>query len=75
MKMPFGMHKGKEIHTLPHDYLLWFRHNITNLTGDLLRAVEVGLEGKPFEPPTIKERVDEARRRVAERLKQRELAC
>lgn len=74
MKMPFGMHKGQEIHTIPHDYLLWFRGNITNLSGDLLRAVIAGLEGKPFQPPTIKERVDEARRRVAERLKQRELA-
>lgn len=75
MKMPFGMHKGKDIHTLPHDYLLWFRKNITNLNGDLLKAVEAGLEGKPFEPPTIKERVDEARQKMLERLRQRELAC
>lgn len=75
MKMPFGMHKGKEIHTLPHDYLHWFRNNITNLRSDLLKAVEAGLEGKPFEPPTIRERVDEARLRMTERLRSRETAC
>ena len=75
MKMPFGRHKGQEIHTLPYDYLHWFRSNITNLHGDLLRAVEEGLEGKPFEPPTIKERVDEARRRMTECLKNRESVC
>lgn len=73
MKMPFGRHKGLEIHTLPQDYLLWFRDNITNLHGDLLRAVVAGLEGKPFAPPTIKERVDEARRKLLERLRQREM--
>jgi hypothetical protein len=75
MKMPFGRHKGQEIHTLPYDYLLWFRDNITNLHGDLLRAVIAGLDGKPFEPPTIKERVDEARRTMLELLRQREMAC
>ena len=63
------------IHTLPHDCLLWFRDNITNLHDDLLRAVITGLEGKPFEPPTIKERVEEARRTMLERLRQREMAC
>ncbi len=73
--MPFGMHKGKEINTLPHNYLLWFKNNITNLHGDLRRAVVAGLEGKPFEPPTIKERVDEARQRMTERLRQREMTC
>jgi len=75
MKMPFGKHKGQEIHKIPQDYLLWFRENITNLHGDLLRAVDAGLEGKPFEPPTIKERVDEARQKVLERLSQREMSC
>lgn len=73
--MPFGMHKGKEIHTLPHDYLLWFKNNITNLNGDLLKAVIAGLDGKPFKPPTIKERVDEAKEKMLERLRQREPAC
>ena len=72
MKMPFGKHKGQEIHTIPHDYLLWFKDNINNLHGDLLRAVVAGLEGKPFEPPTIKERVDEARQKTLGRLKNRE---
>lgn len=75
MKMPFGMYKGKEIHTLPHDYLQWFKNNITNLHGDLLRAVVAGLEHKPFKPPTIRERVDEARLRMTERLRSRETAC
>lgn len=73
MKMPFGKHQGQEIHTIPHDYLLWFRDNITNLHGDLLRAVDAGLEDKPFEPPTIQERVDEAKQRVGDRLRQREV--
>ena len=71
MKMPFGKYKGQEIHTLPHDYLLWFRNNITNLHGDLLRAVVAGLEGEPFQPPTINERVDEAKQRMLERLRNR----
>jgi len=75
MKMPFGKHIGKEIHTIPKDYLLWFRNNIDNLTGDLLKAVEAGLDGKPFEPPTIKERVDDARQKMLERLRGREMAC
>ncbi|MEZ6131148.1 MAG: DUF3820 family protein [Planctomycetaceae bacterium] len=75
MKMPFGKHRSKEIHTIPHDYLHWFRNNITNLHGDLLRAVVAGLEGKPFKPPTIMERVDEAKREMFERLRQREMAA
>ena len=73
MKMPFGKHKGQEIHTIPHDYLQWFRNNITNLHGDLLKAVEAALEGKPFEPLTSEERVDEARERMLERLRSREM--
>lgn len=47
MIMPFGKHKGQDIHTVPHDYLLWFRDNITNL----LRAVDAALEGKPSSRP------------------------
>lgn len=74
MKMPFGKHKGQEIHTIPHDYLFWFRSNIINLHGDLLRAVIAGLDRKPFEPPTTKERVDEAKQSMLERLRQREMA-
>jgi len=75
MKMPFGKYKGCEVHTLPQDYLVWFKNNISNLHGDLLRAVDTGLEGKPFEPPTIKERVDEAKQKMLDRLRQREMAC
>lgn len=75
MKMPFGKHKNQEIHTIPQDYLLWFKNNITNLNGDLLRAVVAGLDGKPFEPLRTKERVDEARFLITERLKQRDLTC
>lgn len=75
MKMPFGKYKEKEIHTIPHDYLVWFRENIKNLEGDLLRAVLAGLEGKPFELPTIKERVDNAKEVMLERLRQREMGC
>lgn len=74
MKMPFGKHKGKEIHTIPHDYLLWFRNNIKSLRGDLLRAVEAGLDGKSFTTPTMKERVDEAKQKMLDRLRQREVA-
>jgi len=75
MKRPFGKHKGQEIHTIPHDYLQWFRENIANLQGDLLRAMIAGLKGKPFQPPTIKERVDEARQRMMARLRSRETVC
>lgn len=74
MKMPFGKHKGTEIHAIPHDYLLWFRDNIKNLQGDLLKAVIAGLEGKSFDPPTIKERVNEAKEKMLERLRQRDVA-
>ena len=73
MNMPFGKHKGQEIHTIPHDYLLWLKGNV-DLWGDLMRAVEAGLEGKAFMPPTSEERVDEARRKMLERLRQREMA-
>lgn len=75
MKMPFGKHIGKEIHTVPQDYLRWFKNNITNLHGDLLKAVEAALEGKPFQPPTIKERVDDARQRMLVLLRSREMVC
>ncbi len=73
MKMPFGKHKDKEVHTVPQDYLLWFRNNITNLNGDLLKAVEAGLNGKAFQQPTIEERVDEAKQKMLERLRSREV--
>ena len=75
MKMPFGKHKDQEIHTIPQDYLLWFRDNINNLHGDLLQAVVAGLDGKPYKPLTTKERVDAARFLITERLRQRDLTC
>lgn len=74
MKMPFGKHTGQEIHTIPRSYLVWMKDNISNLRGDLLGAVDAGLEGKPYEPPGIKERVDDAKQMMLVRLKQRETA-
>ena len=75
MKMPFGKHKGQEIHTIPRSYLAWMKDNITTLKGDLLGAVDAGLAGKPFEPPGTKERVDEAKWKMLVRLREREMDC
>lgn len=75
MKMPFGKHKGQEIHTIPPDYLRWCRDNVANLNGYLLRAVLAGLEGEPFEPPTVEERIDKGIQEMLERLRQRDSAC
>lgn len=66
MKMPFGKHKDKEIHTIPQDYLIWFKNNITNLKGDLLQAVEAGIDGKPFDPK--KRTIDDARKAMFDKL-------
>lgn len=71
MKMPFGKHKDKEIHTIPQDYLIWFRNNITNLKGDLLQAVEAGIDGKLFDPK--KRTIDDARREMLDKLRLRSI--
>ena len=50
MKMPFGKHKGEQIHLLEKSYLHWLRDNC-KLHGDLLNAVDAALQGKAYTPP------------------------
>ncbi|MBI1347123.1 hypothetical protein GC163_12635 [bacterium] len=72
MKMPYGKHKGEEIHTIPKGYLNWMLDNITDLGPDLKQAVEAGLQGKEYTPPTREQRVDAARQDMTARLRARE---
>jgi len=41
--MPFGEHRGKKLANVPEYYLAWLREN-TDISGDLLTAVELELE-------------------------------
>jgi hypothetical protein len=47
MKMPFGVHKGKEIGSIPRGYLRWVQSNV-KLFGDLEVAINCVLERKPI---------------------------
>ena len=72
MKMPFGKHHDQEIHTIPKDYLMWVKNNVTNLGPHLRLAIDLGLEGKPYTPPTREQRIDEAKQDMISRLKARD---
>lgn len=72
MKIHFGKHKGKEIHTLPKGYLRWLRDNIPDLDDHHKLAINSGLQGKPYTAPTKEERIDRARHAMTARLKARE---
>lgn len=72
MKIKFGKHKGKEIHTLPKGYLRWLRDNIPDLDDHHTQAIDAGLHGKPYTAPTQEERIDRARQDVMARLRARE---
>lgn len=49
--MPFGKHKGKEIHTLPRNYLTWCLKTLDKISPDLRKAMEFGTNGKEWNPP------------------------
>lgn len=48
--MPFGKHRGREVHRMPKGYLRWMLANC-DLSPELRRAVEDGLEGIAYTPP------------------------
>lgn len=70
MKIPFGKHKGEDIHTLPKPYLNWLL--TIDLDDHLRQAVEMGLQGKEYKPPTRNERIDKARHDMTARLRARD---
>lgn len=41
MTMPFGKHKGKKLCNLPKDYIAWALENMTSLTPDLRKGMEM----------------------------------
>ncbi len=50
MKMPFGKFKGRNIHETPTHYLRWALETFA-LSGDLQKAMILGLEKKEWNPP------------------------
>ena len=50
MKMPFGKFEGRHCHEIPRYYLRWVLATF-NLSGDLKKAMEVGLEKQEWNPP------------------------
>lgn len=46
MKMPFGKHKGIEVHKLPNTYLQWLYYNVS-INGTLLTEVCYALGIEP----------------------------
>jgi len=59
MKMPFGKHKGQEMHTLPHDYVTVHSSRLV-----LCRTGEIGdiscMAGTPHIPPELAEQMTPA---------------
>jgi hypothetical protein len=50
MKMPFGKFKGRHIHETPRHYLRWALATL-DLSGDLKKAMQMGLEKQEWNPP------------------------
>jgi len=50
MKMPFGKFQGHPCHETPRYYLRWALATM-NSSGELKKAMEMGLEKKEWNPP------------------------
>ena len=72
MKIQFGKHKGKEIHKIPKSYLRWLKENIVPIDNEMSQAIEDGLDGKQYNPPTREQRIDQAKQDVLARMRTRE---
>jgi hypothetical protein len=53
MILDFGKHKGKPVHRVPKNYLRWMLREIDDLSPQLRTAVEYGLRGEAYDPPTL----------------------
>ena len=51
MKMPFGKFEGRNIHETPRYYLRWALETL-ELSGDLKKAMHMGLEKREWNPPS-----------------------
>lgn len=49
--MPFGKYQGRDVDRLPKSYLKWLLREC-DLSPELRRAVEDGLAGVRYDPPT-----------------------
>ena len=61
MKMPFGKFEGRHCHEIPRYYLQWALETFA-LSGDLQKAMLMGVEKKEWNPPDyhdLDEQLDE----------------
>ena len=54
MKMPFGKFEGHNIHETPRYYLRWALETL-NLSGDVKKAMLMGLEKREWNPAPIQD--------------------
>jgi uncharacterized protein (DUF3820 family) len=50
MRMPFGKYEGRHIHETPRYYRRWALETL-DISGDLKKAMQMGLEKKEWNPP------------------------
>jgi Putative quorum-sensing-regulated virulence factor len=54
MKMPFGKYEGRHIHETPRYYLRWALATL-DLSGDLKKAIQMGLQKQEWNPPACRD--------------------
>ncbi len=52
MLMSFGKYKGQPVHQLPRRYLKWCLRELTDISPQLRKAMEHGLRGEEYTPPS-----------------------